>query len=414
VILDSDVDKLMLDLETQGASPEDVTPCQLLGKLMEDRLYAHHAVQDSLLVSDDEINARIDAQIQELTARVGGIEKLLEFYKKPDLPTFRQELFNINKLQMLSENMRNKVVEEVQVTPEEVRQFFLSIPENELPVFGAELEIAQIVKQPKPSEEEKQRVINRLKKIKQDVEDRSSSFSIKAVLYSEDPGSKDNGGAYSITRETSFVKEFKDVAFSLKEGEISEPFETVFGYHIIYMERIRGQERDLRHILMIPKISDESIREARSELDSIRQDILEGKYTFEEAALNFSDEEETKFEGGKLRNPYDFSSRFELTKMDPTLYNQIRDLKDDEITLPLREDDPRGGPPKFKIMKVSNRYDEHRADFGQDYLKIQELALREKQLREIGEWINKKIEDTYIQVNDSNKDCNFANNWIKE
>ncbi len=414
VILDSDVDKLLLDLETQGASPEDVTPCQLLGKLMEDRLYAHHAVQDSLLVSDDEINARIDAQIQELTARVGGIEKLLEFYKKPDLPTFRQELFNINKLQMLSENMRGKVVEEVQVTPEEVRQFFLSIPENELPVFGAELEIAQIVKQPKPSEEEKERVINRLKKIKQDVEDRSSSFSIKAVLYSEDPGSKDNGGAYSITRETSFVKEFKDVAFSLKEGEISEPFETVFGYHIIYMERIRGQERDLRHILIIPKISDESIREARNELDSIRQDILQGKYTFEEAALNFSDEEETKFEGGKLRNPYDFSSRFELTKMDPTLYNQIQGLKDNEITPPLREDDPRGGPPKFKIMKVSNRYDEHRADFGQDYLKIQELALREKQLREIGEWINNKIEDTYIQVNDSNKDCNFANNWIKE
>lgn len=413
VILDSDVDKLFVDLQSQGASVEDVTPCQLLGKLMEDRLYAHHAVQDSLLVSDDMINSRIDQQIQQLSSRIGSIESMLRYYKKEDLPTFRQELFNINKLQMLSENMRNKVIEEVEVTPEEVRQFFLSIPEDQLPVFGAELEIAQIVKQPEPSEEEKRRVIDRLNQIKQDVEQNSSSFSIKAILYSEDPGSKDNGGAYSLTRQTSFVKEFKDVAFSLEEGEVSDPFETQFGFHIIYMERIRGQERDLRHILLIPKISEDAIREARMELDTIRKAILDGKHTFAEAALKFSDEEETRNDNGQLRNPYDFGSRFELTKMDPVLYNQVRDLKDNEISLPVREEDPRGGPPKFKIMKVTNRYDEHVADFGQDYLKIQELALREKQLKVIGEWIDSKIDDTYIQVSDSNKECTFANDWIK-
>lgn len=414
VILDSDVDKLFIDLESQGASSDDITPCQLLGKLMEDRLYAHQAVQDSLLVSDDQINARIDLQIQELSSRIGSIERMLEYYNKTDLPTFRQELFNINKLQMLSENMRNKVVEEVEVTPEEVRQFFLSIPEDELPVFGAELEIAQIVKQPKPSEEEKQRVINLLKKIKEDVEERSSSFSIKVVLHSEDPGSRNNGGAYTITRKSGFVKEFKDVAFSLKEGEISEPFETQFGYHIIYMERIRGQERDLRHILIVPKISSESILEAQKELERIREEIVSGNISFAEAAAQYSDEEETRSEGGELRNPYDFSSRFELTKMDPVLYNQVRNLKDDEVSQPIREEDPRGGAPKYKIMKVTNRYDEHRADFGQDYLKIQELALREKQLKVIGEWIDSKIDDTYIQVNDSNKGCNFANDWIKD
>ncbi len=414
VILESDIDKTLIDLQNQGASTQDITRCSLLGKLMEDRLYAHQAVQDSLLVSDDQVNAQSDGQIQQLVAQVGSMEKVLKFYKKPDVESFRAELFEINKLRMLSEKMQGKIVEKVEVTPEEVRQFFYSIPEDERPVFGAELEIAQIVKQPEAPEEEKQKVINQLKEIRQDVLENDASFKVKAILYTEDASSRANGGLYTITKETQFVKEFKDVAFSLREGEISEPFETIFGYHIIFVEKVRGQERDVRHILMIPKVPQNAIDKAVQELDSIRQHILDGKYTFADAALNFSDEKETKFDGGLLRNPINFDSRFELTKMDPTLYNQVRNLKDGEISKPLREDDPRGGAPKFKIMKISNRYDEHKADFAKDYLKIQELALREKQLKAIKKWMDEHIEDTYIHVNVDNRECDFANNWVKE
>lgn len=414
VILESDIDKTLIDLKSQGASVQDITRCGLLGKLMEDRLYAHQAVQDSLLVSDDQVNAQSDRQIQQLIAQVGSMEKVLKFYKKTDIESFRQELFEINKLNMLSEKMQSSIVEEIEVTPEEVRQFFNKIPEDERPVFGAELEIAQIVKQPTAPEEEKQKVVDRLKQIKQDIVENDASFNVKAILYSQDPGSKSNGGFYSMTRETPFVKEFKDVAFSLREGEISDPFETDFGYHIIYVEKIRGQELDLRHILLIPEVPKSAVEKAVKELDSIRQHILDGKYTFAEAALNFSDEKETKFDGGLLRNPINFDSRFELTKMDPALYNQVRDIKDGEISRPLREDDPRGGAPKFKIMKISNRYDEHKADFAKDYLKIQELALREKQFKAIKKWMDEHIEDTYIHVNTENKDCDFANNWVKE
>ncbi|SHH03132.1 peptidylprolyl isomerase [Flagellimonas flava] len=414
VILDSDVEKTLIDLKSQGASTEDITKCSLLGKLMEDRLYAHQAVQDSLLVSDDQVNAQSDRQIQQLVSQVGSMEKVLKFYKKSDVESFREELFEINKLRMLSEKMQTKIVEELEVTPEEVRQFFYKIPEDERPVFGAELEIAQIVKQPTASEDEKQKIIDRLNQIKQDVEDNDASFNVKAILYSQDPGSKSKGGFYSMTRETPFVKEFKDVAFSLQEGEISDPFETDFGYHIIYIEKIRGQELDLRHILLIPEIPQSAIDDAVKELDSIRQHILDGKYTFADAALNFSDEKETKNDGGVLRNPINYGSRFELTNMDPALYNQVRNLKDGEISRPLREDDQRGGPPKFKIMKISNRYDEHKADFAKDYLKIQELALREKQFKAIKEWMDEHIEDTYIHVNTGNRGCDFANNWLKQ
>jgi len=414
VILESDIDKTLIDLKTQGASTEDITRCGLLGKLMEDRLYAHQAIQDSLLVSDDMVNAQSDRQIQQLVSQVGSMEKLLKFYKKPDVESFRTELFEINKLRMLSEKMQGKIVEEIEVTPEEVRQFFYNIPEEDRPVFGAELEIAQIVKSPKAPEEEKQKVIQQLKAIKQDVEENGASFKVKAILYTRDDSSRANGGFYSMNKETQFVREFKDVAFSLQEGEISEPFETVYGYHIIYIEKIRGQEIDLRHILMIPEVPQSAIDDAVKELDTIRQQILDGKYTFAEAAQNFSDEKETKNDGGLLRNPINFDSKFELTKMDPTLYNQVRNIKDGEISKPIREDDPRGGPPKFKIMKISNRFDEHKADFAKDYLKIQELALREKQFKAIKKWMEEHIEDTYIHVNVDNRGCDFANNWVKE
>ncbi|RKR12221.1 periplasmic chaperone for outer membrane proteins SurA [Maribacter vaceletii] len=414
VILESDIEKTLIDLKSQGASTEDITRCSLLGKLMEDRLYAHQAVQDSILVSDDEVNATGDRQLQSLVQQIGSMDKVLKYYKKEDEASFREELFKINKLRMLSEKMQGSIVSEIEITPEEVRQFFNKIPEAERPVFGAEMEIAQIVKSPKPSEKEIQKVLDRLNEIKADVEDNDSSFSVKAILYSQDPGSKPKGGFYSITKETGFDKTFKDVAFSLQEGEISEPFETQFGYHIIFIEKIRGQELDLRHILIQPEISDDALLEAKTELDSIRAKINEGKFTFAEAALNFSDEKETKFDGGLLRNPTNFDSRFELTKMDPSLYNQVRNLKDNEVSYPIREDDPRGGPPKYKLLKVTNRYDEHVADFAKDYIKIQKLALTEKQFNAIKEWMDDHIEDTYISVNDSKKDCDFTNNWVKE
>ncbi len=414
VILDSDIEKTLIDLKSQGAATDDITHCGLLGKLMEDRLYAHQAVQDSILVSDDEVNATGDRQLQQLVQQIGSMDKVLKYYKKEDEQSFREELYKINKLRMLSEKMQQDIIKDVEITPEEVRQFFNKIPEDERPVFGAELEIAQIVKEPKPSEEEKQKVVDKLNQIKADVEDNDASFSVKAILYSQDPGSKAKGGFYSITKETGFDKTFKDVAFSLKQGEVSEPFETPFGYHIIYIEKIRGQELDLRHILVQPEVSQKALDEAKIELDTIRKHIMEGKYTFAEAALNFSDEKETKFDGGLLRNPINFDSRFELTKMDPNLYNQVQNLKDNEISYPMLEEDPRGGGPKYKILQVTNRYDEHVADFAKDYVKIQELAKTEKQFNAIKKWMAEHIEDTYISVNEANRDCDFANNWVKE
>ena len=206
VILDSDVEKALIDIKSQGASTEDITHCSLLGKLMEDRLYAHQAVQDSILVSDDEVNATSDRQLQQLVQQVGSMAKVLQFYKKETVEDFREELYNINKLRMLSERMQQKIVSEIEVTPEEVRQFFFKIPEDERPVFGAELEISQIVKIPEAPEAEKQKVIDKLNQIKADVEDNDARFSTKAILYSQGPSKSQGGLINSVTRQSGYVK----------------------------------------------------------------------------------------------------------------------------------------------------------------------------------------------------------------
>lgn len=414
VILESDIDKMILEMQSQGMSTKNVNRCDLLGKLMEDKLYAHHAIQDSLEVSDQEIYDYVDQSISYFTEQLGSIEKVLEFYNKPDEFSFREELFEINKTQKLAGLMQEEVVKNIEVTPEEVREFFDAIPRSDLPVFGTELEIAQIVMAPKPSEEEEQRIIDQLKTMRNDVLERGLSFSSKAILYSQDPGSRSQGGKYTLFRKRPrMVKEFRDVAFSLQEGEISQPFKTDFGWHILTVEKIRGQEVDIRHILLTPKISDQQLKEAKETLDTLRQRILDKEITFETAAYQFSTEKETRMNGGVLINPTNGDTRFELTKIDPVLYSQIRYLEADEISNPLIDED-QSGNKKYKVLKINKRFEEHTADFIKDYAKIKELALKDKKLKAIQKWVRTRIDETYISINSDSRGCDFSQNWITE
>ena len=414
VILDSDIDKTLVEMKSQGISTKGITRCQLLGKLMEDKLYAHHAIQDSIEISVEEIYSTVDQIIDNFTQQLGSIEEVLKFYNKEDESTFRQEIFEINKIQKLSSMMQAKIVEDVEVTPEEVRIFFESIPKNELPTFGTELEISQIVIEPEVSEDEKKRIVNQLKTFREDVLERGSSFASKAILYSQDPGSRATGGKYTLHRKRPrMVKEFRDEAFSLEEGEISQPFKTDFGWHILKVDKIRGQEVDARHILLTPKIELSQLQEAKTKLDTLRNRLINDEISFKDAALELSDEKETKYNGGVLINPQTGDMRFELTNLDPVLYSQIRNLKDGEISLPIIEED-RSGLKKYKILKVSNRFDEHVADYSQDYARIKSLALKEKQLDLIKEWMSDKIKSTYVNVNSDSRLCDFKNNWLKK
>ncbi|MFD2725820.1 peptidylprolyl isomerase [Hyunsoonleella rubra] len=415
IVLQSDIDKTLIQMQAQGVNTKDITRCQIFGKLLEDKLYAHHAIQDSIEVSDAEIRRSVDYQLQQFLQQVNGnMDRLLEFYKKEDEESLKEEMFEINKSQMLAQRMQAKIIEEVEVTPEEVRQFFNKIPEEERPTFGTELKVSQIVVEPEVSAEEEQKVIEQLKGFKKDVLENGASFRSKVVLYTDDKASISTGGKYTLNRkQPRMVKEFRQVAFSLQEGEISDPFKTDFGYHIVYCEKIRGQEYDVSHILLIPKVSDEAVTEAREEITKVRQRIVDGDITFEAAARESSDEKETKFDGGKLINPETQDYNFELTRMDPELYGQIQDLKDGEVSQIIPESD-RTGKVKFKLLTVNDRIDEHEANYARDFMKIKQMALNEKKIKAIEKWQEEKITDTYVKVTGEMRDCDYASNWLKK
>ena len=413
VVLDSDIDIALIELSSQGNSVKDITRCQLLGKLMEDKLFAHQAIQDSIVVSDAEVNSMMQERMDAMVEQIGSMEKLLKYYNKSSEEDFKTYFFDILKMNKLTTEMRNKIIDEVEVTPEEVRTFFKKFPSEELPQFGAEIEVAQIVINPEVTKEERQKVIDRLSEFRKDVLAGNGSFFSKAVLYSKDEGTKSNGGFMRVNRKSPLVKEFKDRAFSLDEGEISEPFETEFGYHIIMVEKIRGQDVDLRHILLIPKVSDQSLQEAKDEIIGIRNKIINGDISFANAARNSSDEKETRANGGALMNPKTMDQRFELTKMDPNLYVQVSDLQEGQVSQPVVDED-RLGRKTYKIITVTKRYGEHKADYAQDYLKIKKLAETEKQIKTLGEWTTEKIKETYVKINGEYRNCVFTNNWLKK
>ena len=413
VILDSDIDKQFAQLEASGVSTKDISRCQLFGKLLEDKLYIHHAIQDSIVINDAEVRSYVDQQLEGFAQQIGSMEKLIAYYNKSSEQDLRDEMYELNKNGQMASKMQQKVVEEIEVTPDEVRQFYNKIPKDERPLFGTELRVAQIVVVPETTQEEVDKVVKRLREFRSDVLDNGSSFTTKAVLYSEDPGSKRTGGKYTLNKKRPMmVKEFRDVAFSLDEGDVSEPFKTDFGYHIIYLEKIRGQEYDIRHILLRPKLTNDAINSAKEKLEKVRKAIVDGTISFADAALEVSDEKETKFDGGQLRNPETQDYNFELTKMDPELYAQIQNLKDNEVS-PVYKDQDRVHPIKFKILTVTQRVNEHEADFAKDYLKIKSLALQEKQLNTISAWQEDKIMDTYIKINGDLRSCDFNSNWFK-
>ena len=413
IILDSDIDKNLIEAEASGNDISKITRCQMLGKLLEERLYAHQAKQDSIIVSDAEINSMMDEKIDIMLEQSrGSMDDLVKFYKKNSEEEFRRYFFDILKMNKLTSAMTNSIIEKVEITPEEVRNFFVNIPKAELPVVSDEVEISQIVIYPKITQVEKQKIIDKLNEFKRDIA-AGSSFYSKAVLYSQDPGSKSNGGYMKVNRKSPLVKEFKEVAFSLDEGQISEPFETEYGFHIIYIEKIKGQDVELRHILIAPKVSEESLKEAKEEINLIRKKIVDGEISFADAARSSSDEIETRANGGTLLNPKSLDSKFDMTKLDAVLYGQVSNLKTGEVSLPYLEEDRVKGKI-YKLMMVTNRIPSHPVDYSQDYLKIKEFALSDKRIKEIAKWSNEKIKDTYIKINGEYRDCDFVNNWLKK
>lgn len=413
VILESDIQQAIESLKQQKVESQDLSNCKVLDKLMEDKLYAHHAVIDSVSISEDQVRSYTQQQIDYFTNQLGSEEKVLQFYRKEKMSDLRKDLFELNRNQELAKAMQQNIVEEIEVTPEEIREYYKQLQKDGLPQFGVELEISKIQIIPEVPQEEKQKVIDQLNGYRDDILENGSSFATKAVLWSEDESTRGDGGLIrDVDRKSQFVKEFRDVAFSLQEGEVSKPFETEFGYHIIKVEKIRGQKIDLRHILRIPKVTAEAETNAKDLIEKIKKRIEDGEITFEEAAKEFSDEKETASDGGIMINPTTQDRMFELKNLPSDLYPKVYNLKQGEVSIAFNNP-TRTGKTRYEIYTVSDRIEEHEADFVIDYVKIKNFALQAKQIKAIEKWQNEKIAETYIKLNGDYRSCDYTSNWKK-
>lgn len=412
IVLNSEIEAYKQELLQQSDGKADVDDCVMLEQIMHRKLLAHHAVIDSILASDGEINERVQNKVQYFTQQLGSTEKLLDFYGFESIKEMNEEMYQVEKESLLVDKMRQEVTVGIDITPEEVKRYYKSLEKDgHLPEIGAEIELAQIVLNIKPSDEEEQQIIDRLNEFKKQIES-GESFRMKAILYSQDPGVSQNSGLYTITRQSPFVKEFKEMAFSLNEGEISDPFKSDFGYHILTVEKIKGKERDARHLLLQPKISDEVLNKIKDSLSNIRLNILKQEITFEDAVLKYSNEKETRLSKGLIMNPVTSDTHFELTRMDPDLYAKVSNLKSGEYTDVFYEETRQGGK-MYKFILLKSKTDSHIANISIDYVKIKDLALQKKKQETIDEWANDKIDDTYIKLNEEFKHCEFKSNWTK-
>lgn len=412
IVLDSEIDAFKQELIQQSGGQIEISDCEMLEQIMNRKLLAHHAVIDSVIVNEGEIQQQVQRKTDYFTQQLGSPEKMLELYGFDNMKELKDELYRVEKEGLLIQKMQQELTADIDITPEEVKRYFNSLKdEDNLPEIGAEIELAQIVLDVEPTPEEVQKTIDRLNEIKKEVEE-GGNFKMKAILYSDDPGVTQNNGFYSIDRNSPFVKEFKEAAFSMEEGEISQPFKSDFGYHILMVDKIKGKQRDVYHILMQPKADDDAADRVRDSLSSLRKRILKLEITFEEAVIKYSQDKDTRLSGGVLMNPVSGDTHFDLTRMDPELYSKVSSLKEGEIS-EVFSDQTREGKKMYKIMLLKSKTDAHTADLVEDYVKIMELALQKKKTESIEKWSDDKIKDTYVNINDFYLNCDFKSNWTK-
>ena len=413
IVLDSDIEKFKLELENNSEGKIKISDCEMLEQLMLQKLLAHHAVVDSIVVSDAEVNSQVERNIQFFSQEYGSVEKVVEAYGFNDIEDLKTELFGIEKENSLIQKEQRQITENIDVTPEEIRIYFNGLKEKgELPEFPAEIQIAQLVLNAEASPEEIERILNKLNQLKKEIEE-GSSIKMKAIINSNDPGVTENGGRYSIDKNSQFIKEFKETAFSLDVNQVSEPFKSQFGYHIIQLHEIRGETRIASHILLQPEIPQEKLDKTKEKLEKIVADIKSGEVTFNEAVRKFSQDTDTRNNGGLIVNPYSGESTFDLTRMDPALYARVNNLQKNEMS-DIFYDEDRSGKKMYKVMIMKDRTNTHIADMVDDYVKVQNLALQKKKQETIAKWSKEKIGDTYIKISNEYQKCTFDKNWTKE
>jgi len=410
VILQSDIENQVLQLRAQGYYSSGDLKCETLEQVLYSKLLVNQAILDSVEVNDSEINSEMERRLNYFINQIGSEEKLEEYYKK-SIPEIKEEFREVIREQMLAQRMQQKTTADIKVTPQEVKAFFNNIPKDSLPIINTEFELEQISLHPKVEETEILRIKDQLREFKERVNN-GESFATLAVLYSEDPGTAAKGGELGFVGRGDLVPEFSAAAFNLKEGEVSKIVKTDYGYHIIQLIEKKGERINCRHILLKPKISPAEKLKARQQLDSVVTAIRKNEMTFKQACWKYSEDENTRLNGGVMVNPTTGNTKFEAAQLEPKVAMAIQNLKVGDITEPFEAEDDKG-QTVYKIVLLKAKSEPHSANLKDDYQRIQDLTLEKKNNEFMEEWVNKKLKSTFVHIDDSYKNCNFQNSAWK-
>jgi peptidyl-prolyl cis-trans isomerase SurA len=410
VILKSDIDNSLTDMQRQNVEIPANARCSMLEQAMGIKALVLQAEKDSLPVTDEEVETIIDNRIRGFIAQFGSKDELEKVAGKT-IYQLKEDFREPIRDQELAKAMRNKVVENVHITPKEVNEYYSKIPKDSLFLYESEVEISQIIIYPKASREADEYAIEQLKEFKAQIESGKKDFASIASAVTDDPGSKETGGQYDVNR---YSKELDPIwlgkAFTLKPGQVSNPFKTKFGYHIMQLVSRAGDDASVRHILLIPQVTSYELKEGKDKLDSIRDLLVAGKMDFGAAVSRFSDDESSKFTAGQITGR-DGSSYVTIDQLDKDLVAQLKDLSVGQYSHPKEYTDERG-KKGVRLVYLKTRTEPHRENLKDDYNRVAQRALEEKKNEVLEQWFNKKVVTYYILVDDEYKSCPEMAKWL--
>ena len=414
-ILRSDVEAMRMQGLAEGITFGSNPDCVIPEQLAVQKLFLHQAQIDSIDVPESDIVTGVNQQINRWIEAAGSQEKLEE-YRKQSVNEMREQLHDEFKNQQLIQKMKQKLVENVKVSPADVRAYFRNLPEDSIPFVPTEVEVQILVQAPKIKQTEITRVKDQLRNFTQRVNDGETTFATLARLYSEDTESARQGGELGYMGRGLLDPAFASVAFNLTDPKkISKIVESDFGYHIIQLSDKRGDKINCRHILLKPKVSYDEIDAASLRLDSISNDIRKGKFTFEQAVAFLSDDKDTKNNQGLMSNSTaeGMTSRFKMKELPTEVARVVDTLKVGELSAPFQMINSKG-KNVVAVVKLKSRTEEHKAKITEDFQVMKEIVLNKEREKTINNWVANKIKHTYVRMSDRYKNCNFQyQGWIK-
>ena len=404
IILLSDIKNSLADIARQGSAIPENGECILTEQAIISKVMMLQAMKDSLPVTDDEIEADLDNRIRSYINQFGSQEALEEVAGKT-IYQIKDDARESVREQKLAQAMQKKIVENVRITPNEVKAYFEKIPKDSLPFYESELEIGQIIVYPKAAREIEQYIVGEMNNYKKQIESKVVTFDQLAKRVTEDPGSKERGGQYQINRtEKTWDPIFLSTAFRLKEGEISSPVKSKFGFHIIQMVQRNGDDAVVRHILRIPPVTEDEIQGAKVKLDSVRNKVIKGNLTFNEAGTKYSDDESAKYTGPYLTGR-DGSTFVTIDMLDKAMVGLLTKMKVGEYSKPV-EYESEQGKKGVRIVHLKSRTEPHRLNMNDDYSKISQFALEEKKSKTLDKWLQGHLPMYYVNIDPQTaEDC---------